>query len=308
MKRFVFVSFLSLSIFSSALAQMSTRPSPKEMLPAKKSTFDSFYERLRIGYFGVVTTPQLSDIRDGNWQNAATYTGDGINRDTAPTNLWNQLSFNYNFGAKMSFVVNPRFIVPIVSEKNQGAGDDRSFIWMDDVLVGFQGVVASSEDKSINLWMRPGIRLPTSRGSQNSAQAGAGTLTNNIEIAYSLTYDLNKTWQLSMFGQIRQWIIDDQFGTTRFRFYTSPYVQYTISDVSRLLLYYESMLETDRRSRPASDRKPVFKDIWQNSYLGYSYDITPKFNVMPFVSVFVKDTPITDKSVWLGAWISYQIK
>jgi len=68
------------------------------------------------------------------------------------------------------------------------------------------------------------------------------------------------------------------------------------------------MLETDRRAKPSGDRDPVFKDLWQNVFAGYSKDVTPKFNVMPFISVFVNDTPVTDKSFWLGAWISYQIK
>ena len=56
------------------------------------------------------------------------------------------------------------------------------------------------------------------------------------------------------------------------------------------------------------DREPVFKDLMQDVFIGYSRDLTPRLNVMPFVSCFINDEPVTDKSFWLGAWISYQIK
>lgn len=311
---FLFILVLTATM-ATAFAQMTMRPSPQDMKVNEKRTFDKFYERLKIGWFAVPTTPHLDDIMKGQYHNAAISPefgnapkGDQKNHDTWPTNIWQQISFRYSFGAKMDFVVNPRFMVPIVNSRDMKAPEDRSFIMVDDILFGFQGVVLSDEAKKFNLWIRPGMRVPTSRPSRNSGQGGAGTLSNQVELAYNATYDFTKIWQVGLFGQWRSWVIEDQVGFDRFRIYTAPFIQYTVDDVSRWQLYYENMLETNRRSKPADDRDPVFKDVWQNAFLGYSRDFTPKFNAMPFVSVFVNDEPITDKSIWFGAWVSYQIK
>lgn len=307
-----FLFFLLFNLITSGvvLAQMSTRPSPKEMKAQEKTSFDKFYDRLKIGYFGVFTSPQFDDMKNGDWENAALspeFSG-GTNQDSWPTNIWHQVSFNYNFGAKMNFVFNPRFMTPLAHPVDMKEPEDRSLLMVEDFLFGFQGVVVTSSDKAFNLWIRPGIRLPTSRASAKSGQGGAGTLTNQLELAYNVTYDFTKTWQLGAFGQLRSWVIEDKVGMDRFRFYTAPYIQYTLDDTSRIQVYYEHMLETDQRSMPANDRDPVFKDVWQNIFVGYNTDLTKTFNIMPFASVFVNDNPITDKSFWLGAWISYQIK
>jgi hypothetical protein len=280
----------------------------KRRVVQKKSSFDKFYDRLRIGYFGVFTSPNFHEMKNDRWKNAAIskqYSG-GTNKDTWPTNIWHQVSFNYNFGAKMNFVVNPRFMTPLLNGRDMKAPEDRSFIMIDDVLVGFQGVF-SSDDKKFNFWIRPGVRLPTSRASRNSGNGGAGTTTHQIDISYNPTYDFDKTWQLGMFGQLRQWVIDDQYGFDRFRIISNPYIQYTINDVSKIQVYYENFLETDRRSKPADDRDPVFKDQWQNVTVGYARDVTSKLNLFPFIGCFI-DQPLTDKSLWIGSWISYQIK
>ena len=316
MKSFFLFALLVTGLMANvASAQMSTRPSPQDMQPQKKTTFDSFWERLKIGYFGVVTTPHLDDMMKNQWRNAAISPefgnapkGEQKNHDTWPTNVWHQISFRYRFGGKLDFVVNPRFMTPLANGRDMKSPEDRSFVMLDDVLVGFQGVVYTSDDKAFNLFIRPAMRLPVSRANRNSGQSGSGTLSKQVELAYNATYDFNKTWQLGLFGQFRQWVIEDQFGFDRFRIYTAPYVQYTIDDVSRVQVYYEVMLETNRRGKPADDRDPVFKDVWQNVMAGYSRDITPKFNVMPFLGVFATDRPITDKSIWLGAWVSYAIK
>lgn len=281
----------------------------------EKTSFKKFSDRLKIGYFGVFTSPTFDDMGKGNWDNAAispdwgqTSKGEGKNRDTWPTNLWHQVSFNYNFGARMNFVFNPRFMTPLAHPVDMKAPEDRSFIEMEDFLIGFQGVVYSSTDKKFNLWIRPGMRMPTSRPSRNSANRGFGSLTHQIEVGYLPTYDFNKTWQVGVFGQVRSWIYDDRYNWTRARLYTAPFVQYTIDDTSRVQVYYENMLENDRRWKSLNGKSPVFKDYWQNIMMGYSKDVTPKFNVFPYLSCFVNDTPVTDKSFWVGAWISYQIK
>lgn len=282
-------------------------------MAAPKTSFEKFSSRLKIGYFGVLTTPHLRNMKSGNWQNAAvspqwgmSSKGSGKNQDTWPTNIWHQVSFNYNFGAKMAFVVNPRFVTPFLNGKDMKA-QDRSFIMLDDLLVGFQGVF-SSDDKKFNFWVRPGLRLPTSRASRNSGNAGAGKISNQLELAFSPTYDFNKKWQVGIFGMLRQWVIEDQYDLDRFRIISFPYVQYTIDDVSKFSVYFELIAETDRRSKAADDRAPVIKDKWQNINFMYGRDITPKLNISPTLGVFYDDIPITDRSVWVGAWISYQIK
>lgn len=311
----IFLSTLVLAAMTANVvsAQVTAKPTAKKE-EAKKTSFQKFSDRLKIGYFGVMTTPHLQDLKHNRWKNAAispefgqASKGKKKNHDTWPTNVWNQISFAYDFGAKMKFVVNPRFMIPLASPKDMKEPEDRSFIMLDDVLVGFQGVVYSTEDKKFNLWIRPGVRLPTSRASRNSGNGGTGRTTHQLDLSYSPTYDFNKTWQLGMFGQLRQWVIEDQYTMDRFRSITNPYIQYTLDDVSKLQLYYELILETDRRGKPADDRDPVFTDRWQNVSVVYARDITPKLNVSPLVGVFVNE-PITDKSVWFGAWFSYQIK
>lgn len=312
-------SFLVTLVFSalmisvaSAQTKSTSYISTTEVI--QKTDIQKFSDRLRIGYFGVFTSPTFYDMEHGNWESAAISPetdrgrGEMNNQDTWPMNLWNQVSFNYNFGAKMNFVVNPRWMTPLASTKNMDTPEDPSFIELEDILFGFQGVVYSSTDKKFNLWIRPAMRLPTSRGSRNSSNGGFGATTHNIELGYLPTYDINTTWQVGIFGQMREWVYNDRYNWSRFRFYTAPFVQYTINDTSRVQVYYENMLENQRRWKSINGKKPVFEDVWQNAYAGYSKDITPKFNVMPFISCFVNDVPISNRSFWLGAWISYQIK
>lgn len=307
---FLILTSLSTSV---ALAQMTTMP-PKSSLESK-SSFEKFSDRLRIGYFGVLTTPHLDDMEKGQWRNAAISPefglepkGENKNRDTWPTNVWHQISFNYNFGAKMNFVFNPRFMTPLAHGRDMEAPEDRSLIEIEDFFFGFQGVVFSSDDKKFNLFLRPGMRLPTSRASRNSGNGGFGASTHQIELGFLPTYDFNSKWQLGVFGQIRNWVYDDRYNYTRTRFYTAPFVQYTIDDKSLVQVYYENMIENFRRWESINDKKPVFKDVWQNVMVGYSRDVTSRLNLMPFASVFVNDKPVTDKSIWFGAWISYKIK
>jgi hypothetical protein len=312
---FLLTIALSALTVNVAWAQLTTKPSAEDLKRNEKTTFDKFSDRLKIGYYGAFTSPHLDDIEKGQWRNAAISPeygnapkGEQKNHDTWPANLWNQVSFNFNFGAKLNFVFNPRFMTPLAHSRDMKEPEDRAFLMMDDFLVGFQGVILSTDDKKFNLWIRPGVRIPTSRASRNSGQRGAGTITHQTELAYNATYDFNKTWQLGLFGQFRQWVIEDQYGFDRFRIYTAPFIQYTIDDTTRIMTYYENMMETDRRGKPANDRDPVWKDVWQNVMLGVSKDITPKLNIYPYIAGFVNDKPFTDKSLWFGAWISYQIK
>lgn len=294
---------------SLAFAQLDSMPSARDRKPQEKKVFDKFYERLRIGYFGIITTPTFDAIDKGEWDKAALspeITG-GTNRDSWPTNVWNQLSFGYNYGGTMSFVVNPRWATPLTHPSNMASDEDTSFIMLDDLLVGFQGVVYSSADKKFNLWIRPGIRIPTSQGSINGTNRGAGKIIHQPELAYFPTYDINKTWQVGVFGMARQWVYEDIYDLTRFRFYNAAYVQYALNDTSRIALYFEHILETDQRSVPAADRKVVFKDLWQSVFLAFNHDVNKKLNIMPTLNCFY-DRPITSNSFYAGMWISYTIK
>lgn len=307
---FLFTLLVTALTASVASAQMSTKPSSKELRPEQKSSFDKFYDRLKIGYFGILTTPTFEQMEKGDFTQGALspeFSG-GTNLDSWPTNIWSQLSFNYNYGGKLNFVFNPRFVINLAHADNMSAVEDPSLIMMEDFLVGFQGVVFSSVDKAFNFWIRPGVRLPTSQTSRNSGNRGAGTITHQLEFAYLPTYDFNKTWQIGVFGQLRQWVFEDVYDFTRFRIYNAPFIQYTINDTSKFQLYYQHIWETDRRDKPVGDRDPVFKDMWQDVFLGYAVDVTPKLNIMPTVAMFVNDAPITSNSFYLGAWISYTIK
>lgn len=312
---FLFTLVLTALATNVALAQITTKPTAKELEPNKKTSFQKFSDRLRISYYGVLTTPHFDDMLKNQWRNAAISPSDGQtprgehkNHDTWPTNMWNQISFNFNFGAKMNFVVNPRFMVPLAAPRDMKAPEDRSLIMLDDMLVGFQGVVYSSDDKKFNLWIRPGMRLPTSRASRNSGNGGFGSTTRQLELGYNPTYDFNKTWQLGAFGQFRQWTFDERYTWARFRIYYAPYIQYTLNDTTRIQTYFESMYENNKKWKSINGKPATFEEHWQNAYVGVSHDISPKFNVFPFISCFVNDPRLSDKSFWIGAWVSYQIK
>jgi hypothetical protein len=307
---FLLCMILGALITSAVWGQSKKTKTVSKTTVIEKSSFDKFYDRLKISYFGAVTSPTLENIEKGDWDNAALspeFSG-GTNKDSWPTNIWNQVNFNYNFGAKMNFVFIPRFMVPLAHPVDMKAPEDRSFIELEDFLVGFQGVVYSSDDKKFNLWIRPGVRLPTSRLSRNGTNAGFGQITHQPELTYLPSYDFDKTWQVGVSGQLRMWVYEDRYNWSRFRFYTAPYIQYTLDDTTKIISYYEHMLENNKRWKSVNGKDPVFKDVWQNLMVGVSKDITPKLNVYPFISAYVNDKPFSSNSVWLGAWISYQIK
>ena len=284
---------------------------PAAAEPVKQSSFDKFYDRLKIGYFGAFQSPHFDDMRKGQWRNAAispTWGKDkkeGKNQDTYATNVFNQISFRLKSGGKLDFVVNPRFTLMLADARDEG----HNMILIEDVLVGVQGVVAASEDKKFNLWIRPAVRVATSRGSRNSGNGGAGTTTHQLELAFLPTYDFNSTWQIGWFGQLRQWTVEDRYTLDdRFRIISAPYVQYAFDPKTRLQVYYQNFLESDQRAKPVEDRKLTLIDRWQDVMIGLNKDVTEKLNIFPFFAFYVDDVPYSMKSAYLGAWISYTIK
>lgn len=277
-----------------------------------KSTFDKFYNNLKISYFGVLTSSNLE-----SWdQSRASISpewgidskGNDKNSDTWPVNLWNQIAFRYSFGSKMDFVVAPRWVTMLGSTKRMKEPEDNSFIMLEDMLVGFQGTILSSTDGKFNWWMRPGMRLPTSRVNRTNNNRGLGTITHQLEVMNVFSYDFNPTWQLGGYAQARMWVYEQRYTPTRMRYYLAPYISYKLDEKTNIQAYYEVIFENDRRWKSQNGLKPVYKDYWQNVMLAVGRDITPKLNIMPYIATYVNDVPLSMRSAWFGAWISYSIK
>ncbi len=289
-----------------------------------KSAFQKFYDRLSIGYFGVFTSPTL-----GNWNNKNAAISPALgdarldgtdptetgrcrkNCDTYAMNLWNQVNFGYDFGWIMKFVFIPRATIYLANpgDMNRQVGEDRAAIGLEDFLVGFAGTVITSEDKKFNWFMRPAMRLPTSHFSRHYNSGAFGDITHQLELAHFITYDPTPQLQFGLQLQQRVWIYEDRYNMSRFRFYTSPYVSYAVTEKTKVQAYFQSMIENNKRWESIGDRKkPSFRDIYQDVMVGASHDITPTVNVMPYLGLFVNDIPLSTRSAYLGAWISWKIK
>ena len=287
----------------------TTTPADAAAVEAQKSSFDKFYERLGISYFGAVTSPTLEDWDSTHAALSPEFSsGDPCrNCDTYSINVWSQVNFSYNFGAKMKFNVIPRWTTFFDHPKDQGAGYRGTFL-LEDALVGFSGVVYSSTDKKFNLWIRPGVRLPTSKFTRNYDHPEFGRLNYNFEMLGSATYDFNPKWQAGLSYQDRTWIFENRLNDSRRRMYINPNATYKINDTTKIMVNYETMLENNKRRESINGKKPSYRNVWQNAYIGVAKDITPKLNVYPYISAFVNDVPFSMKSAWLGMWVSYSIK
>ncbi len=280
-----------------------------------KSPFQRFYDRLSIGYFGVYTSPTLEDW---NSANAATSPAFGDterkcrkNCDTYAMNIWNQVNFAYDFGWIMKFVFIPRWTVYLDNpvDMNRSAGEDRALLGIEDFLVGFAGSIVTSEDKKFNWFARPAMRLPTSHFSRNNTNGTFGDLTHQFEVIHFITYDPNPTWQLGLIAQQRWWIYEDRYRNSRLRYYTSPYISYAPNEKTKIQVYYQSMIENNKRDEDIGLRqKPNYRDVYQDVMLAVGRDVTPTLNIMPYLGVFVDDIPLSMRSAYLGAWFSWKIK
>jgi len=324
----VLSSLVSLSALGQTNRARQVRPKPAAAKPttqtssqsvatasaAEKSAFDKFYERLSIGYFGVFTSPTLEDWDSSNAAISPEWGDTGRNCtkncDTYAMNVWSQFNIQYDFGWKMKFAVLPRWTTYFANPRdmNKGIGEDRAMIGIEDALVGFAGVIYSSDDKKFNWWIRPGVRLPTSHFSRNYEHPQFGSISRQLEALSSFTYDFNAAWQVGLVAQQRVWIYDEKYNASRFRLYNAPFISYAPRESTKIQLYYENILENNKRWESVNGKPPVFKDSWQTAMLAVGQDITPKLNVMPYVTVFVNDIPLSMRSAFIGAWISYKIK
>jgi len=286
-KKLIFLfTFIMVLINSNVWAQTKMKKASTEEV---KTSFSKFYDRLRISYFGAYAGSSI-----GQWDFMA-LDAHGTKSPDSVQNLFNQVAFNYNFGAKLNFVVAPRWTANLASTSGHAPGN-RGMLAMEDWLLGFQGVLFSSEDKKFNWWMRPALRLPTSKGSREA------DLTFVPEFANNVSYDFTKTFQLGMFFFYRHWVYQNEYNFERYRIYAAPFVQLSLNDTDRIQVWWENMEDY---------KDEVLKEVVQNVFVGYNTDVTPKLNLFPYVGFMLNTTYAYEKpldATYLGAWISYQIK
>ncbi len=296
---FVFVCILVV-VFNAQILFAQTNPTIKKNEKVEienKSSFDKFYERLKIGYFGAYSGSSL-----GEWDHRALDVH-GTKDKSYVQNLFNQLSFNYNFGAKLGFIINPRWTTNLASTKGYSEGS-RGLLAIEDTLAGFQGVIFTSEDKKFNWWLRAALRLPTSPGSRDA------DITYQPDFANNLSYDFDKTWQVGAFIVYRHWVFENKYNFDRYRIYTAPFVQYAMDDTARIQVWWETL--ADNRTEIKNGKKvSLLKEELQDVFVGYSKDITPQFNIFPYIGFMLNTNYAYDRpadAMYLAAWISYQIK
>jgi hypothetical protein len=312
MKSSLILSLILASFVTSSLWAQSTKKVSKKKVETKvvapvvveekaipeKDSFNKFYDRLRIAYFSAYSGSSL-----GGWDKRA-MDEHGAKSKEYVHNLFNQVSFNYSFGAKLNFVLNPRWTVNTASTSAYGR-EGNGLIVVEDLLAGFQGVIYTSEDKKFNWWMRAGLRLPTSRASRRA------DITFQPDLMNIPTYDFNPTWQLGAFLALRQWVFEDHYSAYRYRVYVAPYVQYAFNDKTRLQVWWETYAENRNRLPSQNDQKQNFQEYWQDILVGVNHDINARFNVFPFLGYLLNTTYGGSKpldATYVGAWISYQIK
>ncbi|MGE3609882.1 MAG: hypothetical protein AB7I27_09885 [Bacteriovoracaceae bacterium] len=288
-------AFIALYVFlcTSVLAQSGSVATAGAKSATPSSSFDKFYDRLKIGYFAMATGSTLD-----HWDNSS-ISEQGVKDYTSPPNVFNQVSFNYNFGWKMNFVLNPRWTNNLTAGNGVG---NKTFAVMEDWLTGLQGVIHTSEDKKYNLWVRAGARLPTSRGSR------AANITWQPEVMLIPSYDFNTTWQLGGYIQARYWVYEQKYTDDRYRLYLSPYLMYTINDTTKVQVFYQ--MQNDKKLGTKTVRK-YYEDVM----FAISKDITPKLNFMPFVGYYLHNQWKEQTAIkypfnesYFGFWLSYQIK
>lgn len=280
--------------------------SKTQVTEVQKSSFDKFYERLKISYFGAFQGSSLT-----SWDGLSADEGGAHFKDYAH-NVFNQISFNFNYGGKFNFVINPRFTINTGDTQKHGDLND-DFIFIEDMLVAFQGVLLASDDKKFTWWTRNGARLPTSRGSR------AADITWQPESFNIFTYDFSSKWQFGTYVQLRLWVHNQAYTSRRYRVYTAPYLQYAITPKDKVAIWYENYSENRNRGESFNGKIPVFKDYWQNAMLSYSKDLSPTVNFMPFLGYHLNTNQAPGKQryaiadrpldpMWLGFWLSWQIK
>jgi hypothetical protein len=273
-----------------------------------KSSFDKFYERLGISYFGAYTSPNLEDWDSRYGATAPEAQSKRCNNcDTYAQSLFNQVNFAYNFGGKLKFNIIPRWTM-FLGEPSDQDGGQRGMFLIEDAIVGFSGVLFVSADKKFSWFTVPRMRLPTSLASRGNVNKDFGRLNYQLEWNNSFSYVFNKEWEASLSLGNRVWVFDHRYNLSRHRLVTNPSVSYNLNDTTKIQAYYEHFLENNRNWKSINGKNPNYQNNWQNFMVGISHDLTPDLNVLPFISSFVNTVPYSTRALWLGAWISYTIK
>lgn len=281
---------------------------PNTIANENRTHFTKFWERVNISYFGAFTSSRLggfnADYASTSPEFSTPASGCDKNCDTVPQNLWQQLRFDYNFGGGRKFMVGPRWSNYFGSNPS----NRRVAMALEDAIVGFHLPLVATADGKFTWWLRPLLRLPTSGGTRTGDVPDWGDVTYQPEIVTMLNYTFNKTWSVLYWMQNRIWIYEDRYSNARHRIVSWVQVSQKLDDVTSLLYGGNHFLQNDRNWESINDKKPVYKDLWQDAYIGLYRDITPKFNLQPMIGAYVNDPKFDEKSFYFAMWVGYTIK
>jgi hypothetical protein len=134
-----------------------------------------------------------------------------------------------------------------------------------------------------------------------------GDLTYQPEITQGFSYKFNADWSLIYWLQDRHWVYEDRYTLDRHRIVQWLQLSQKITDTFQLVYGYDYFLEKDTRAKPVG-ADGGYKNTFQNGYVGFYTDITPKFNIQPMLSAWPTDPQFDLKSFWLQVWIGYTFK
>lgn len=291
--------------------QVSSMPVAAKADTGNKTSFDRFYDRLSIGYFGFYQSSPLGFMHaDFAATSPETETknlpGCRNNCDNYPQNIFNQVTFGYDFGGGNKFIIVPRFTLFL--GKARGVEESPLFN-IDDALVGFSRSLYASADKKFAWNIRPAVRLPTSRASRTGDAPGFGDLTLQPDISTSLSYTMNENISMGYNLQNRFWVYEDRFNESQHRIAQSIYLNQKLTDKMALSYNFEYWVQNSR-NRPSINGKGAFyNNIWQNFYVSLPIDITPKMNFAPTLGGYVNDPQgFGLDSMYLTASMAYSFK
>jgi hypothetical protein len=287
----------------------------------EKTHFERFWQRISISYFGILASPNLKDRKSRNAAVSPQWSQDFGGRcrgvcDQYPAFIWSQVAFVYNYGGTMSFSLVPRWSQWLGSPRSEPTAPNGDLVYFEDTLLAVQGVVYQSPNKAVDWWIRPAIRLPMMRTTRLESRPEFGTVTQNVELLGFLTWHINPTWELGLLHQQRVWVYEDRYNLSRVQHYTAPFLWYKLDDKTKIQLFYEHILRHGNAPSAGFPGGPTAaggpwhsRMFWNAVMVGVARDITPKFNLYPYLTTFV-DHPrgIGPHAMFIGAWIQYQFK
>lgn len=297
------------------------RATQKTILPidkkpeVRKDSFDKFYERLTIAYFGVYLSSPLAYLHSDYAATSPDFetpsSGCPDNCDTYAQNIFNQITFSYHFGGGSKFIIVPRWTLFLGNANKTnlpGTYDGSQLIEVEDPLVGWSFNLLTSVDKRWAWNIRPAVRLPVSRGSRGGDAARFGDVTFQPDIATSIAYTMSPSWSFGYSLQNRFWVYEDRFNESRHRIAQSLNANQALSEDLSLSYNLEYWVQNDRNRESLNQAAASYKRNWFNTYVGLSWAATKKLNVTPILGVFPGDPDFGLNSAYASAWIAYLIK